>query len=330
MNLVIGAGAIGTVVAGTLLRSGQPVQLQVRPQKIAAMREFENLTLLDAHGKMLVSVPAPTITGGETVADAQHIFLCMKRGDLAQALHDLTPQLSADTVLLPCINGVGLVDAVRRVHPNNPVAPATIMLNARMESPLCARLTTRAEILVGGDRPDLHKLFSDELVKTAVADDATEWGKLLINLNNAICALTHRTFSDLFGGEKSLMQCFLLVLDEAIKVLRHANIAYTMPAPVPYSVYRFMLKHGRGLPLWIARRKNGLSDEAHPSMRADLEQGRRTEVDYLNGAVVELAHKQGLQAPVNAKLVKLVHAREAQKNATDWSPKKLLSALENA
>ncbi len=334
MNLIIGAGSVGTVLAAYLVESGHPVQVQIRPGKLDAYHALERLQVIAADEAMLVDVPAPAIVCGETATQAEHIFVCVKRGNLAEVLNTLAPVISKSTVIVPCINGVGLVQAVKSILPDNPVAPATIMFNARMEAPLRARLTTRAEILMGGDRPDLHGLFSASGVKSAEADEATEWGKLLINLNNAICALTHRTFSDLFGGEKLLIECFIAVLDEAIGVLRQAHIPYSMPAPVPYPVYRFLLRHGRGLPLWIARRKNGLSDQAHPSMRADLEQGRPTEVDYLNGAVVALAHAHGLNAPVNAKLVKLVHEREASgitdAHADDWTPSALLTALENA
>lgn len=333
-NLIIGAGSVGTVLAAYLSHNGHPVHLQVRPQKVDGFKAIERLQVIDANDDLLVDVAAPQIVHGETLADAAQVFLCVKRGGLTQVLETLASTLPTSTVILPCINGVDLVQEVKSILPYNPVAPATIMFNARVEAPLRARLTTRAEILVGGERPDLHKLFSSDAVTTAVADESTEWSKLLINLNNAICALTHRTFSDLFGGETDLMKCFILVLDEAIAVLRRANIAYTMPAPVPYPVYRFMLRHGRGLPLWIARRKNGLSDQAHPSMRADLEQGRLTEVDYLNGAVIELARKHDMDAPVNAKLVKLVHEREARAHGdgqiADWTPSALLTALEKA
>lgn len=333
-NLIIGAGSVGTVLAAYLAHNGHPLQIQVRPHQVDSFNVIERLQVIDAYDDLLVDVPRPQIVHGETLADAAHVFLCVKRGGLAQVLNTLAPTLPESTVILPCINGVGLVEEVKSILPNNPVAPATIMFNARVEAPLRARLTTRAEILIGGERSDLHKLFATDAVTTAVADESTEWSKLLINLNNAICALTHRTFSDLFGGETDLMKCFILVLDEAIAVLRRANIAYTMPAPVPYPLYRFMLRHGRGLPLWIARRKNGLSDQAHPSMRADLEQGRLTEVDYLNGAVVTLARKHRMNAPVNAKLVKLVHEREAQAQGNgqiaDWTPSALLTALEKA
>ena len=333
MNLILGAGSVGTVLAAYLVQSGHPVQIQVRANKLEKYRDLKRLQVINADDQMLVDVPAPEIVGEDAAATATHIFLCVKRGALDDVLKSLKPKLPKTTVILPCINGVGLDKAVKAVLPDNPVAPTTIMFNARVEAPLLARLTTHAEVLVGGDRPDLHSLFSADGISSAESDKATEWGKLLINLNNAICALTHRTFSDLFGGETTLMKCFIAVLDEAVGVLRHANIPYSMPAPVPYPVYRFLLLHGRGLPLWIARRKNGLSDQAHPSMRADLEQGRLTEVDYLNGAVVALAQEHGLSAPVNAKLVKLVHDREAQSNsqaaACDWSPSELLTALED-
>lgn len=330
MNLIIGAGSVGTVLAGYLLHGGQPVQLQVRAAKAESIRTIKRLEVINAANKRLIDVPAPEIVTGDTVAQAENIFLCIKRADLAAVLNPLAQWVKPQTVILPCCNGVDLERAVNQFLPGNAIAPATIMFNARIEAPLHARLTTRPEILVGGDAPQLHKLFRAGGMKSAKANAATEWGKLLINLNNALCALTNRTFSDLFGAEKVLMQSFILVLDEAVALLEKAQIPYSMPAPVSYPAYRWLLLNGRGLPLWIARRKNGLSDQAYPSMHADLEQGRLTEVDYLNGAVVELARKLELEAPVNAKLVKLMHEREVRPTAPAWSPANLLAALEQA
>lgn len=330
MNLIIGAGSVGTVLAGYLLRGGQPVQLQVRANKAASLRAVERLQVRNAAGQLLIDEPAPAIVTGDTIAQAKHIFLCVKRANLAAALNPLAQSAKPQTIILPCCNGVGLAQAVNEFLPSNAIAPATIMFNARIEAPLRARLTTRPEILVGGDAPQLHKMFCAGGMKSAKAKAATEWGKLLINLNNALCALTNRTFSDLFGADKTLMHCFVLVLDEAVALLEKTGTPYAMPAPVPYSAYRWLLLNGGGLPLWIARRKNGLSDQAYPSMHADLEQGRLTEVDYLNGAVVELARTLKLEAPINAKLVKLVHAREVQPSAAPWSTANLLAALEQA
>jgi 2-dehydropantoate 2-reductase len=65
---------------------------------------------------------------------------------------------------------------------------------------------------------------------------------------------------------------------------------------------------------------------ARSSMWEDLELGRATEVDWLNGEVVRLAQKQGRRAPVNARLVELIREAE-QGGRRDWSGPELLAEL---
>ena len=52
--------------------------------------------------------------------------------------------------------------------------------------------------------------------------------------------------------------------------------------------------------------------EARSSMWEDLQAGRRTEIDYINGAVVALATQHGLEAPINRKIIELIQAAENQ------------------
>jgi len=154
------------------------------------------------------------------------------------------------------------------------------------------------------------------------AGGRTAWGKLLINLNNAILALTNCGFADLFR-DRRLTEVFVHVMDEAIGILDAARIGYDLPAPVPYRAYRWLLLRAPRIPLFVARVKNGLSDEAYPSMLADLKAGETTEVDALNGAIVRLANKQGREAPRNAELVRLVRSVEGKQNIRWYSPAEL-------
>jgi 2-dehydropantoate 2-reductase len=70
-----------------------------------------------------------------------------------------------------------------------------------------------------------------------------------------------------------------------------------------------------------------IDPEARSSMWEDLQAGRRTEVDYLNGAVVALAERTGLDAPANRRIVALVHAAE-RGDGEGMKGKRLLAALQ--
>lgn len=315
------------MLAGFLSAAGESVRLQVRGGRAADYRDAGRLTITDSDSKRVVDVPAPPVDeapGG----GADYVYLAVKHRGLDDALAALDGRLAEDAVLLPCLNGVGVAERVAARFPAHRVAPVTIMFNARLTAPLAARLTTRPEVLIRADRtfPPAAVLRAGGMT-VGKATAATEWGKLLINLNNAVCAVTRTGFADLFR-DPDLRRAFVTVLDEAVAALETAGIAYDLPVPVPYRVYRWFLLRGGGLPLWVARRKNGLSDEAYPSMLADLEAGRPTEVDQLNGAILRLGAEHGVPTPANAELIRLVQAFERTRAANFLTPKQLADRLD--
>jgi 2-dehydropantoate 2-reductase len=77
----------------------------------------------------------------------------------------------------------------------------------------------------------------------------------------------------------------------------------------------------------VASRMLAIDPQARSSMWEDLQAGRKTEVDYLNGEIVRLAERLGRGAPVNARLTALVHAAE-DGGRREWPAADLLRELE--
>jgi 2-dehydropantoate 2-reductase len=152
------------------------------------------------------------------------------------------------------------------------------------------------------------------------------WGKLLINLANAICALTHTTFKDLLSHPR-LRGIYAAVLDEAVATLERAEIRYQLPMPIPYRLYRRILLQGGPLPWWFAKARNGLQPGSYPSMVADIDQGRKTEVEQLNGEIVAVGTKLGIPTPINSRIVELVREIEGKKADRFWLPHELRQQL---
>jgi 2-dehydropantoate 2-reductase len=105
-------------------------------------------------------------------------------------------------------------------------------------------------------------------------------------------------------------------MEEALRALEAAGITPAQIGGVPPKRLPFMLR----LPDWIYRRIASASlridPEARSSMWEDLQAGRRTEIDYLNGAVLRLAQQAGMDAVANRRIVDLVHAAEQGKAAS--------------
>jgi 2-dehydropantoate 2-reductase len=138
----------------------------------------------------------------------------------------------------------------------------------------------------------------------ALHDDlrAVQWGKLLLNLNNPVNALSglplRRQLLD-----RDLRCVMAALIDEALAALAAHGIAPAQLASMPPRLMPFGLR----LPTWlfrlVARRSLRMDDRARTSMAEDLARGRPTEIDALCGEVVRLARAAGLSAPHNEWMV---------------------------
>ena len=203
----------------------------------------------------------------------------------------------------------------------------SVMYNGQLLGPLHGQITTKAQVIIGSADPKLLGLFegSGMGVKRARGESAA-WGKLLINLANAVCALTHTTFKDLFT-QRVMREIYVAVLDEAVGVLERGRIRYELPMPIPYRIYRHLLRNGGPLPWWFAKARNGVQPGSYPSMVADIDQGRKTEVEQLNGEIVSVGSRLGIPTPVNGRIVELIHQIEGGKPERYLTPEELKDRL---
>jgi len=155
--------------------------------------------------------------------------------------------------------------------------------------------------------------------------DAVQWGKLLLNLNNPLNALSGLPLREELA-QRSYRTVLALAQAEALGVLEARGIR---PARVTVLPARWLPRVlGVPDPLFrvLGRRMLEIDPMARSSMWEDLEAGRRTEVDWISGEVVRLAEKSGLSAPVNARLVELIRDAESG-GKRQWSGEELLAHL---
>lgn len=329
-NLIIGAGAVGTVLAAYLLQAGRSVTFYLRDKDLAAYRGKTTLRLEHASGRKPLVTPAPAIATDLSLAGVENVFICVKHPALAGVIASLPKPLPAGVRLISTLNGVGIAERLRTAFPGASVANLTIMFNAQLPAPLHAEITTRAEVYLASEDRALFGLFDGSgMTVRKAAGEAAAWGKLLINLNNAICALTHTTFKDMLT-KKDMIQSFVMVLDESVAVLERAGIPYTLVLPISYPAYRRLLLYGGPLPWWFAKFRNGLTAQSYPSMVSDIERARPTEIDQLNGEILRLGREIGMPTPVNAKVVELLRAIEGRSPGSYLTPAQLRAALGTA
>ncbi len=325
---VIGAGAVGTILAAHLAETRHSPRLIVREQDLDRMASVDCLRVdrVTAHG--CLEVPKPAISTQYEFSPGDVVLICVKHRDLDSIRQRLEESGVEELILVPCLNGVSAAACLRRHFPKAEVALLTIMFNAQLLEPLHARLTTKPEVLLNSSNRMLFQLLSESgLVVKQAETESVAWGKLLINLANALCALTHTTFKDVLT-EPDMRRCFVRVLDEATSIMDKAGIRYDLPIAMPYRVYRMFIQHGGPIPWWFARMKNGLTESAYPSMVADIECGKKTEVIQLNGQIVDMAKEHGLNAPVNGLIVEMVTALHGEPQDYFLSPRALRERID--
>lgn len=308
MILIVGAGAVGTILGAHLAAAGRELGLYTRPKDRARFDVIEHLRVDFPDQRPPLLAPRPRLVESLDLREVRQLLIGVKYPDLKVLLAQLPDPIPAHCTLVSTLNGVAPLRVLRDARPGARIVPMSVMMNSQLEAPLHARLTTRAEIVLGSQDRALLDVFRDIgiTVKSAHGDEAV-WGKLLINLANAICAATHTSFKDLFL-DRDLRRVYVAVLDEATAALNASHTPWKLPLIVPYPVYRSLLLHGGVLPWWFAKYRNGVREGAYPSMVADVQAQRRTEVVQLNGEVVRLGKSAGLASPVNARLVDLIEA----------------------
>ncbi|WP_241844689.1 2-dehydropantoate 2-reductase N-terminal domain-containing protein [Kitasatospora sp. CB01950] len=151
--------------------------------------------------------------------------------------------------------------------------------------------------------------------------------KLLMNLNNAVNALSGRPLREQLGSRP-----YRLVLArcqrEGLAALRAAGLRPARLSPVPAGWMPAVLRLPDALFRRLAAASLRVDAQARSSMWEDLQRGRRTEIDSLQGEILALAERHRLPAPANRRLLELVRAAESSPTPPSWSGPDLLAALD--
>lgn len=151
---------------------------------------------------------------------------------------------------------------------------------------------------------------------------AVLWGKLLMNLNNALVALSGLPLATELSDRRWRL-ILASQIDEALAAMKAsgiepARIAGLRPALLPKVL---------SLPDWLfrllARRMLAIDPEARSSMWDDLQRGRRTEIDELQGAILRLANQAGTQAPTIKRIAGLVREAETGRRGSRLTPEQV-------
>ncbi|MFA5122221.1 2-dehydropantoate 2-reductase [Zavarzinia sp.] len=331
---VLGAGLIGCYIGGRLAAAGGDVTLIGRERVLGPLRA-EGLTVSDLDGaKHHLPPEALTLaTDPSALARADLIIVAVKSPATASAAADIAAHARSAVPVLSFQNGVTNPERLRAALPGHPVLAGMVPYNVAEPAPGHFHQGTSGKLMVD-DAPAIRPwlaLFQAAGLPLSLRSDmaAVLWAKLLINLNNAINALAGVPLAEQLAA-RDYRRCFALCQSEALRLLARAGIEPAQLGPLPPKRMPFLLS----LPNFLFRslsKRGGtpkIDRHARSSMAEDLAAGRKTEVDYINGAIVDLAASLGAKAPVNARVIELIRA--AEDGAAPWPAKALWKELRNA
>ncbi len=310
MIAFFGAGAIGCWVGGRIAAAGIDVTLIGRPR---VMSELANgLRLTDYNGHVATCTPR-TATDPGAAAGASVVVVTVKSAQTAEAGATLAGVLPEDAVVVSLQNGIRNAEVLRAALPGRRVLAAMVPFNVVQRDPGAYHRATSGILRIDDDpaaAPLLAACRAAELPIEPRGDmPAVQWAKLVLNLNNAINALSGKTLTAELS-ERVFRRCLAAAMLEALDLLALARQDVAKLTRLPPRWVPRMLDVPDAIFKLLVSRVIAIDPHARSSMSADLEAGRPTEIDHLQGEVVALAERHGVNAPVNRALVRLVRAAE--------------------
>jgi 2-dehydropantoate 2-reductase len=301
---VMGAGAVGCHVGGCLQAAGVEVHFVGRPRVLADLRAH-GLRVTDLDGRdQHLAAPALHLHASPPAAPGL-VLLCVKSAATAEAAR----ALAAGSVVVSLQNGVSNVATASAAAPALTVLAGMVPFNIAEVGPGHFHRGT-AGVLAVQDHPALAPwapVFAAAGLPLARHADlrAVQWGKLLLNLNNPVNALSGLPLrAELLDRDCRLVLAALQ--REALAALRAAGVVPAKVAPLPPRWLPPLLSLPTPIFERVAARMLKIDARARSSMADDLALGRKTEIDAFCGEVVRLARAHGLDAPLNARIQRLV------------------------
>jgi 2-dehydropantoate 2-reductase len=323
---VAGAGSIGCFVGGMLAAGGRRVALLARPRVIGEI-EAGGLRLTSFEG-FDRNIAASQLTLSEDpgiFSDAAVVLVTVKSADTPEIAEVIARHAPADAVIVSLQNGVGNVAVLRERLPGRRVLAGMVPFNVVAPGEGQYHRATSGDIVIEqDDAGTADRLSVPGLRMRASADIAgVQWGKLLLNLNNALNALADLPLRRQLA-QRAWRRLFADQIAEGLAAMRAEGIKPVSSTPIPPGWMPALLRLPDAVFAVLLGGSMKIDPEARSSMWEDLQRGRATEIDYLQGVITEIAGRHGLQAPLSHRIVTLIkNAEVAGKGSPGLTPEQV-------
>ncbi|TPN80745.1 2-dehydropantoate 2-reductase [Mesorhizobium sp. B1-1-5] len=316
--VIAGAGSIGCYAGGCLALAGRQVILLARPRIEAALRQG-GLRVSDVEGRdrgLERQALAVTTDPAAALPQADVILVTVKSGATREMASLIAAHATPDAVVVSLQNGIDNADRLRAGVDGRTVlagmVPFNVVQSADGELPLRVHRASDGKVMIEDSDAGLISLLGVEGFRVEVHADmkAVLWGKLLMNLNNALVALSGLPLASELADRRWRL-ILARQIDEALQAMKASGIEPARIAGLRPALLPIELRLPDWLFMLLARRMLAIDREARSSMWDDLQRGRPTEIGDLQGAVLRLAQEAGTPAPTVRRIIALVRAAEA-------------------
>lgn len=312
---VMGAGAIGSVLGGYLAEAGEDVLMIGRKGNVDAINK-NGLQIEGVRGRKNIRIKA--YTGLNEKPDM--IFLSVKTQDIPEACKAIA-LMTKDSIIVTMQNGVK-ADLLAAENLNRrDIISAVVMFGATYIEHGKFIHNFEGDFIIGSAFSKNDEIVNitasvlNKFSKAHISDNihGVHWTKLLLNLNNCIPAITGRTMQESFADMEQARFGFNLI-KEGLAVMDKARIKLSDLPDLPLSKLRGLLSVpiDEGAVIF-SHIMQGLSKEPlYGSILQSIKRGKATEIDYLNGEIVELGKRINFPTAYNNKAVEMVHKIEEE------------------
>ena len=325
---VIGAGAIGALVAGYLSKEGVDVTLIGKAKDVSAIQD-SGLIIEGVRG----SIAVPVKVTDRLEEGAGLVVLTVKTQDIASALVK-NLQALGNAPVLAVQNGVRVEELLLEFVPKENIISSIVMFGSTyLEAGRILHnfegdwVIGRAFVPNNGGVDSIGNLLASAF-SVRVTERITEmkWLKLFLNLNNCLPALTGRSMQETFS-HLDICRLSIRLLREALAVVDRAGVELASLPDFPVARLRALttmpLAEAGGI---FSKTMTNLSREPlFGSILQSIKRGKLSEIDYFNGEIVYLGEKIGADAPLNKKLVEMVH--RVEESGRFLSPEEILNEI---
>jgi 2-dehydropantoate 2-reductase len=324
-HTVFGAGLIGGYLGGALSFKGFQTTLICRAATKSKLNSGLNLTDYQGHEAKLQKINVlddiQLSALSTTVKKARFLWLTVKCTGIKQAVLDIAPLVDQNTIIFCCQNGLGSDSAVKRAFPDNLVLRVMVPFNVVELSPghyhrgSEGKLTIEQTQQTKAGISALAMSINSELLPISTTEemDALLWAKLQLNLGNSVNALADIPVKAMLE-QRGYRKVIALLMCELLKVADELGIR--LPKVTAISAHRIPMV--LRLPNFIFTRVANKMLEIDPNVRSsmwwDVSQGKPTEIEHINGAILEQAKAMKIACPANAKISTLISQLSGEAN----------------